>query len=243
MIKFHWLEVGQPLQDTCTNSQYFIYRLYRYNKTEWREGFNSQHSVPLQQPLIILLPTLCRNLREEHFRNFNFRITNQRPAGFFFFFPFGVSFSNTNLKVRATRLLFAFKTGTRSFSQNLAAGFEAKQSAAPFSQPPAVPCWQEQTPALASERRRCDSRTLREQICRVRRCYFYKVTLHCETTNIYRERKVLRQRFAELCAIPWAAGKGWLWPQAQQEFHIERLDWRENKICSWPHLKRQNYSN
>lgn len=85
MIKFHWLEVGQPLQDTCTYSQYFIYRLYRYNKTEWREGFNSQHSVPLQQPLIILLPTLCRNLREEHFRNFNFRITNQRPAGLFFF--------------------------------------------------------------------------------------------------------------------------------------------------------------
>lgn len=79
MIKLHSLEAGQLVQGTCTNSQYFIYRCI---KIEWRQGFNSQHSVPLQQPLIILLQTLCLSLREEHFRNFNFHITNQRPAFF-----------------------------------------------------------------------------------------------------------------------------------------------------------------
>lgn len=41
---------------------------------------------------------------------------------------------------------------------------------------------------------------------------------------------MLRQRFAELCGegIPWAAGKGWLRPQAQQQFHIGR--WIGGKI-------------
>lgn len=224
MIKLHWLELGQPVQGSCTNSQYFI---NRYIKTEWRQGLNSQHSVPLQQPLIILLPTLCRNLQEEHFRNFNFHITNQRPA--FFFFLVCV-FQQHQLKSQSPTALLCLQNWHEVLSENLAAGFEAKQNAAPFSQPPAVPCCQEQTPAPASQGRRCDSRTLREQICRLRRCYFYKVTLHCETTNVYRERKVLRQHFAELCGegIPWAAGKGWLRPQAQQQLHIER--WAGEKI-------------
>lgn len=41
---------------------------------------------------------------------------------------------------------------------------------------------------------------------------------------------MLRQHFAELCrdSIPWAAGKGWLWPRAQQQFHTER--WTGEKI-------------
>lgn len=128
MIKLHWLEVGQPVQDTCTNSQYFI---CRYIKTEWRQGFNSQHSVPLQQPLIILLPTLCRNLREEHFRNFNFHVTNQRPVvGFFGFLGvwgfFGASFSNANLKVRATWALLCLQNRHKVLQWELGCWFWSK---------------------------------------------------------------------------------------------------------------------
>lgn len=118
MIKLRWLEVEQPVQDTCTNSQYCV---YRYIKTEWRQGLNSQHSVPLQQPLIILLPTLCRNLREEHFRNFNFHITNQRPA----FFSWRV-FQQHQLKSQSPTALLCFQNWHEVLQSELGCWFWSK---------------------------------------------------------------------------------------------------------------------